>query len=107
MSGTNYYQKQVVYTFCLPNPRHKLNCFFNRIYITLNKILAKYNNLLLAVDLHIDELKPGSYSLNHLSDAKDVFNLTNLIKKPICFKSQDGTLIDLMLTNRPKSFLKS
>ena len=42
-----------------------------------------------------------------MSDVKDVFNLTNLVKKPTCFKSQDGTLIDLMLTNRLKSFLKS
>ena len=49
----------------------------------------------------------GSDSSNYLSDAKDVFNLTNLVKKLTCFKSQDGTLIDLMLTNRPRSFLKS
>ena len=42
-----------------------------------------------------------------LSDAKDVFNLTNLVKKPTCFNLQDGTLIDLMLTNRSRSFLKS
>ena len=42
-----------------------------------------------------------------MSDVKDVFNLSNLVKKPTCFKSQDGTLIDLMLTNRLKSFLKS
>ena len=81
--------------------------FFNEIYITLNKILGKYDNILLAGDLNIDELKTGSDSSNHLSDAKTVFNLTNLIKKPTCFKSQDGTLIDLMLTNRPRSFLKS
>ena len=42
-----------------------------------------------------------------MSDAKDVFNLTELVKKPTHFKSKDGTLIDLMLTNRPRSFLKS
>ena len=81
--------------------------FFNEIYITLNKILGKYDNILLARDLNIDELKTGSDSSNHLSDAMTVFNLTNLIKKPTCFKSQDGTLIDLMLTNRPRNFLKS
>ena len=80
---------------------------FNEIYITLNKILGKYDNILLAVDLHIDEVKTSSDSSNHLSDIKNVFNLTNLVKKPTCFKSQDGTLIDLMLTNRPRSFLKS
>ena len=71
--------------------------FFNEICITLNKILGKYDNIFLAGDLNIDELKPGSNSSNHLSDAKDVFNLTNLVKKPTCFKLQDGTLIDLML----------
>ena len=41
-----------------------------------------------------------------MSDARNVFNL-NLVKKPDCFKSQDGTLIDLMLTNRRRSSLKS
>ena len=81
--------------------------FFNQIYITLNKIVGKYDNILLAVDLNIDELKTGSDSSNHFSDAKDVFNLKNLVKKLTCFKSQDGTLIDLMLTNRPRCFLKS
>ena len=63
--------------------------FFNEIYITLNKILGKYDNILLAGDLNIDELKTGSDSSNHLSDAKDIFNLTNLVKKPTCFKSQN------------------
>ena len=81
--------------------------FFNEIYIIQNKILNKYDNILLAGDLNIDELKTGSDSSNHLSDVKDVFNLRNLVKKPTCFKLQDGTLIDLMLANRPRSFLKS
>ena len=30
-----------------------------------------------------------------------------MVKKPTCFKLQDGTLIDVMLTNRSRSFLKS
>ena len=34
-----------------------LDRFFNEIYITLNKILGKYNNIFLAGDLKIDELK--------------------------------------------------
>ena len=81
--------------------------FFNEIFITLNELLGRYDNFLLAGDLNINELKHGPDSANHLPDGKDVFNLTNLVRKPTCFKSQDGTLIDLMLTNRPRSFLKS
>ena len=80
--------------------------FFNEIFITLNELLGRYDNFLLAGDLNINELKPGPDSANHLPDGKDVFNLTNLVRKPTCFKSQDGTLIHLMLTNRPRSFLK-
>ena len=34
-----------------------LDRFFNEICITLNKILGKYNNIFLAGDLKIDELK--------------------------------------------------
>ena len=75
-------------------PDTKKTMFFNKIYITLNNILGKYSNILLAGDVNIDELKTGSDSSNHLSNAEDVFNLTNLIKKPTCFKSQDGTLVD-------------
>ena len=36
--------------------------FFNEIYITLNKILGKYDNILQAEDLNIDELKTASDS---------------------------------------------
>ena len=38
---------------------------------------------------------------------KDIFSLANLIKEPTCLKSQNRTLLDLILTNRPKSFMKS
>ena len=53
--------------------------FFNEIYITLNKILGKYDNILLAGNLNIDELKTGSDSSNLLSGAKGVFNLNLLV----------------------------
>ena len=32
---------------------------------------------------------------------KDIFGLTNLIKEPTCFKSQNTTLLDLILTGGP------
>ena len=80
----------------------------NFCYLTTLTFGFSHYLSLLAGDLNIDELKTGgSDSSNHLSDVKDVFNLKNLVKKPTYFKSQDGTLIDLMLTNRPRSFLKS
>ena len=72
--------------FAYRSPDTNKTMFFNEIYIIQNKILNKYDNILLAGDLNIDELKTGSDSSNHLSDATDVFNLTNLVKKITCFK---------------------
>ena len=38
--------------------RNKMQ-IFDEIYITLNKILGEYDNILLAGDLNINEFKPG------------------------------------------------
>ena len=70
-------------------------------------MLGNYDNIVLAGDLNIDELNSCSDSSNHLPDMKNVFNLSNLIKEPTCFKSQNGTLLDLILTNRPRIFMTS
>ena len=75
--------------------------------MSLNKALNEYDNLLLAGDLNINTLRATSDSSNHLSDLNDTFSLTNLVTDSTCFKSNKGSLIDLMLTNKPKSFYKS
>ena len=73
----------------------------------INKALNKYYNLLLAGDLNVNTLRPTSDLSKHLSDLNETFSLTNLVTDSTCFKSNKGTLIDLMLTNKPKSFYKS
>ena len=37
----------------------------------------------------------------------DTFNLTNLVKTPTCFKATRGTLIDVLLTNKPNYLQKT
>ena len=93
--------------FAYRPPNTNKDDFFSEISISLNKIIEKYD-IVLAGDLNIDDLKTYSESSqNHLSNMKDVFSLKNLIKEPTCFQSQKGTLLDLILTNRPRSFMKS
>ena len=75
--------------------------------MTLNKALNEYDNLLLAGDLNINTLRATSDSSNHLSDLNDTFSLTNLVTDSTYFKSSQGSLVDLMLSNKPKNFYKS
>ena len=93
--------------FAYRPPNFSKTEFFEEISVTLYKALNKYDNLLLAGDLNINTLRPTSDSSNHLSDLNDTFSLTNLVTDSTCFKSNKDTLIDLMLTNKPKSFYKS
>ena len=93
-----------LYVLNLPLLR-KSGTFF---LLTVPQTFGKYDNIILAGDLNIDELRPCSdSSKNYLSDMKDMVSLTKLIKEPTCFKSQNSTLLDLILTNRPTTFLKS
>ena len=81
--------------------------FFEEISVTLNKALNKYDNLLLVGDVNINTTRPTSDLSEHLSDLNDTSSLTNLVTDSTCFKSNKGTLINLMLTNKPKRFYKS
>ena len=57
-------------------------------------------------DLNIDISDITKDTCNYLSDLCDIFFLTNLINGKTCFKTQKGTSIDVLLTNRPRSFHK-
>ena len=52
-------------------------------------------------------LDPKCDGNSHFSDLKDTYNLSNLVTLAICFKSSRGTLLDVLLTNKPKSFQKT
>ena len=66
-----------------------------------------YENVLVPGDLNINLLDSKSDPKNHFSGLRDTFELTNLVKVKICFKIINGTLLDLILTNRPKYFQKT
>ena len=54
--------------------------------------------------LNIDAQKNGADTSHYLSDLYDTFSLSNLVSSSTCFKSLSGTSIDVLLTNRARSF---
>ena len=55
------------------------------------------------LNISFDNLKKGDTN-SHLPDT---FSLSNLVNGVTCVKSQNGMFIDLILTNRPRSFLNA
>ena len=93
----------VYFAYCPPN--FNKGEFFKEISNTFSKALKCYDNIVLAGDLNIDLLHPSKDTSDHLSDLLDVFNLKNLEKT--CFMSDKGSLIDIIFTNKPRSFQKT
>ena len=65
----------------------------------LENYISHYDSILFLGDLN------SQLSENSVNDFCNVYNLSNLVKEPTCFKNPDNpSSIDLFLTNRPKCF---
>ena len=82
----------------------KKKSFFEQISSSLSLIVNQYENIIVTGDLNINLLDPINDTKNYFSDLTDKFVLTNLVKDKTCFKNKNGTLLDVILTNRPNCF---
>ena len=94
----------IVFAYRPPNDTNKA-LFFTELTKTLDRGVNKYDNIFIAGDLNIDITSKDKNS--NICDFIDAFSLTNLITSKTCYKSISGTTLDIMLTNRPKSFQKT
>ena len=88
---------------CSFNPHKNLILtHLNDIQVILDVQSSKYENFLLVGDFNCEPTD------SKMIDFCQTYNLTNLIKDYTCFKNAlNPTCIDLMLTNKPKSFMRS
>ena len=83
------------------------NIFFQEITIAIDKAVNKYENILVIGDLNIDLSVQNNDKDNLLENLCDNYDLTNIMKQKTCFMSVEGSNIDLILTNKPRSFYKT
>ena len=79
--------------------------FLNQLSISLDQILNSYENIIILGDINVNSLDKNSTKFKHLKAFCDSFDLTNLIKVPTCFQSDNPTSIDVILTNKNRSFM--
>ena len=81
--------------------------FFEELNMSISKAFNNYQNILFIGDLNVDLGIPNHDKKHFLEDLCDTFALNNMVKSKTCFMSTVGSSIDLMLTNKPKSFYKT
>ncbi len=90
-------QKWVLFSIYRP-PSQSEKYFFEEIGKGLDFYSSKYESICLIGDFNCEPKE------NIVSDFMDSYNLSNLVKSPTCFKSDSPRCIDLILTNRKRSF---
>ena len=83
------------------NPKQRIKYFLEEITNILDFYSKEYENLIIMGDFNEEVVQTD------LSNFMSNFKLFNLIKQPTCYKSSDGKCIDLILTNKNRSFQKS
>ena len=87
-------------------PSSPTQLFLNELSIRLSKAINRYDNIIVIGDINIDPRKTRGDGPK-LLEFCDVFSLTNLIKHDTCLTNMSMSSIDVILTNRPRSFQKS
>ena len=64
----------------------------------------KYDNILVIGNLNIDTLNKRKDNGNYFSDLCDSFSLKNLMTDITCVKTISGSIIDIFLNNKIRSF---
>ena len=92
-------QKWLVIAIYTPRSQCK-NYFITKLTKILDKCRESYDNTVILGDF---KMQPTNQMLKNFLDNSFV----NLVKSNTCVKSKPGSCIDLILTNKPKSFQNS
>ena len=93
-------QKWLVIAIYIP-PSQCKNFFLTELTKIIDKCRGPYENTVIVGDFN---MQPRNQILETFLEDN---SFVNLIKSNTCFKSKLGSCIDLILTNRPKSFQNS
>ena len=87
-------------------PKYDKKVFFQESSKAISQEINKYN-ILVAGELKIDVSGSKRLNNNRFSELTDTSNLRNLVNTPACFKTTRGTLLDVLLRNKPNSLQKT
>ncbi len=100
-------KKWALFAVYRPPVSLNLTTFFQKLSSCMNKAFDKYENIIIYGDINIDWLNCRHPGFENLKEFCDVFDLDNLVRGKTCFTSNHSSSIDVILTNRKRSFQKT
>ena len=81
--------------------------FFQELSLILNKVIEKYDDIVLMGDINIDFHDKKTTGFRELKEFMNIFGLHNLVKEKTCFFRENESSIDCILTNNQRKFFNS
>ena len=85
----------------------KVDDFVTNFSKSLDQVFNIYENVILMGDININFLDKKCAKFKKFSKLCDAFGLENLIKSPTCFQADIPSSIDVILTNKNRSFINT
>ena len=99
-------KKWIIFSVYRP-PDSNQDAFFANLSDSLDQALDRYDNVIVMGDINIDTQDSQHPGYNKLASFCDVYGLSNLVTTKTCFTKSHSSSIDVILTNKPRSFLKT
>ena len=99
-------RKWVIFSVYRP-PKTKLDLFFAELNKSVDKATRTYENFVVMGDINIENGEERALGMNELSEFCDIFSPENLIRGDTCVTANSSSSIDVILTNRKRSFKNS
>ena len=99
-------KKWIVFSTYRP-PNASIETFLSDLSTSLNRALDRYDNVIVMGNINIDTQNKTDPGFDKLASFCDVFGLSNLVTSKTCFTKNHSSSIDVILTNRPRSFQKT
>ena len=96
--------KWIIVSVYRPPTSSNLKIFFEELEKTVEEATAEYDNVIVMGDINIDKNNANDYGYGSLTSFCEMYNLKNLIKGKTCFTRTHESSIDVILTNKSKSF---
>ena len=100
-------QKWIIFSVYRPPNDQNLHQYFDYLSKMADKGLNKYENLIIMGDINIDIERDTGLKIELLKNLCDSFSFRNLIKAKTCFTKTSESSLDVILTNKPRSFFHS
>ena len=104
-------RKWLIYSFYRSETFTQLPKFSEELKKSVDMAINKYENIILMGDINVDMSSLNKLNVNYydVNEFCDIFSLTNLIKQTTCLTptAKHPSLIDIILTNKPRSFKNS